>query len=122
MLYYSELTALANAQMILRTTRPDVQAAFGTPAVVAPGSLDSVGDPAFSPDELALLDTERSTIAIAISTRPDTGSPFVRQGELAAITTADSHDAALSRDGCALFFSSSQDGTYDLYEVDAAAN
>jgi len=116
-LYYSELTPDLTSQRIMRTTRPSLHSPFAAPAVVDTGSTDSVGDPAVSPDETLLLYTERSSIAIAVSLRASTSAPWLRQGPLAAIDTPDAHDAAFTRDGCELLFSSTRDGTYDLFEV-----
>ena len=119
-LYYSELTTDLSSQQILRTTRPTLQSAFAAPAIVDTGSTDSVGDPAVSADETLLLYTERSTIAIAVSMRASASDPWLRVGELAAVDTPDAHDAAFTRDGCELFFSSTRDGSYDLFEVRVA--
>jgi Tol biopolymer transport system component len=121
-LYYSELAESLTSQVIRRSARSSVAAAFTAPSTVITGSTDSVGDPAFSPDELVLLYTERSAQTIAIATRQAVSDPFARIGLLAALTTGNAHDAAFSRDGCELVFSSTRDGTYDLYVVVATSS
>lgn len=116
-LYYSRLDQTLTTQKIVRATRGGINDAFAAPTEIATGSTDQVGDPAVSPDELVLLYTERTTSAVAIATRQSTGDAFQRVGPLTAIDRPDGHDAAFSRDGCELFFTSTRAGSFDLYET-----
>jgi hypothetical protein len=117
-LYYSELTTSLTAQIILRSARPAVELPFLPPVPVVTGSPASVGDPAVTPDELVMLYTERATMKIAMSTRPTVEDLFTRVGPVPVLDAfPNTHDGALSRDGCELFFSSTRDGTYDVYEA-----
>jgi hypothetical protein len=116
-LYY----ASGNLQVIRMASRTSRTAAFGPPTPVPGLPASSNADQTLSPDERVIVYSTRvaGSLDIYFATRASTADPFAGNTPLSILTTAgEDGDAALSHDGCELFFASDRTGMRDIYVTD----
>ncbi|HEY5924983.1 MAG TPA: hypothetical protein VIV11_25050 [Kofleriaceae bacterium] len=121
-LYYATGPTVMNRVMVAE--RPDRSAPFGMPVPVANLlTAATTADATLSPDELVIVYSATITTEpfdLYFATRTAITEPFGPSQPVPSVNlpAIDDGDAALSPDGCELFFSTSRTGQRDIYIAD----